>query len=141
MQQNFNNHSRYIPLYHFVLYGLLTAVLIGSIVNLCHSSCSNIYSASLICALTLASILIAWYARAFAIKVQDRAIRAEESIRYFVVTGKPLPAQLRMSQIIALRFASDEEWLGLMQEAIDKNLSSKEIKQQIKNWRADNNRA
>lgn len=139
-QQNLKNHSRLVPLYHYVLFLILAAVLGGSIINICHSSCENFYSASLICALTIACILIAWYARVFALKAQDRAIRAEESLRYFIATGKALPTQLRMSQIIALRFASDDEWLSLIQQAIDKNLSSKEIKQQIKNWKADFNR-
>jgi len=139
-QQNFKNHSRMVPLYHYILWLILLAVLIGSIVNLCHSSCDNFYSASLITALTIAGILTAWFARAFALKAQDRAIRAEENLRHFAATGKLLPSQLRMGQIIALRFAGDDEWLALIQLAIDKNLSSKEIKQQIKNWKADFNR-
>jgi ABC-type amino acid transport substrate-binding protein len=48
-----------------------------------------------------------------------------------------LPTALTVSQIIALRFASDEEWLSLIQKAINENLSSKEIKQLIKSWRGD----
>jgi len=139
-QQNFKNHTRFVPLYHYVLFSILLATLIGSVVNLCHCSCSGLYSASLLCALTIAGILVAWYARAFALKAQDRAIRAEENLRHFAATGKLLPIGLRMSQIIALRFASDEEWQGLIQKAISENLSSKEIKQQIKYWKADNNR-
>ena len=51
-----------------------------------------------------------------------------------------LPSQLRMGQIIALRFASDEEYVSLTERAIAENLSSKEIKMSIKNWKADHNR-
>ena len=86
-------------------------------------------------------VLLAWFARGFALKAQDRAIRAEESLRYFVLTGKPLPGVLRMSQIIAIRFASDEELAALVQKAIDEKLSNKAIKQAIQNWRADHHRA
>jgi hypothetical protein len=81
-----------------------------------------------------------WYTRRFALKAQDRAIRAEENIRHFILTGKPLDTGLRLRQIIALRFASDEEMPALAQRAITEKLSSKQIKQAIKNWRADYHR-
>ncbi len=139
-EQNFNNHTRFVALYHYVLFGILLATLIGSVVNLCHCNCSGLYSASLLCALSVAAILVTWYARAFALKAQDRAIRAEENLRHFAATGKLLPIGLRMSQIVALRFASDDEWQILIQKTITENLSPKAIKQQIKNWKADNNR-
>jgi hypothetical protein len=53
------------------------------------------------------------------------------------LTGKLLPASLRIGQIIALRFAADEEFVGLAVKAASENLSSKEIKQSINNWKAD----
>jgi hypothetical protein len=61
-------------------------------------------------------------------------------LRHFVLTGKPLDSRLRLSQIIALRFASDLEFPALAQKAAEEGLSSKEIKQSIQNWRADYNR-
>jgi hypothetical protein len=73
----------------------------------------------------------------FALKAQDRAIRAEENLRHFVLTGKLLPASLRIGQIVALRFASDDEFVALAQKAADKNLPGKQIKQSITNWKAD----
>ena len=79
----------------------------------------------------------------YAVKNQDRTIRLEERMRYFELTGKSFAekeAKLRKSQIIALRFASNEEWLTLMDKAIAENLSSKEIKMAIINWKADHNR-
>jgi hypothetical protein len=82
-------------------------------------------------------ILLSWYTRIFALKAQDRAIRAEENFRHFILTGKPLPAGLRISQIIALRFASDSEFPTLAQKALNENLSNKQIKEHIVNWRAD----
>ena len=129
--QNFKNHSRFVPLYHYVIFALLLAILVGSIVNLCKSSCGDFYSASLITALTIVVILVTYFARSFALKAQDRAIRAEENFRHYVLTGKTLPTALKISQIIALRFASDAEWLSLMQKAIDEKLSAKQIKESI----------
>jgi len=81
--------------------------------------------------------LVAAYTRTFPLKAQDRAIRAEENLRYYVMTGKLLPAGLRIAQIIALRFASDEEFTGLVDRALKENMSAKDIKGAIKNWRAD----
>ncbi len=95
------------------------------------------YSAFLIGTLTFTVIIIWFYSRAFALKAQDRAIRAEENLRHFILTGKPLDKGLRIGQIIALRFAGDEEFPSLVQRASAENLSGKEIKMQIKNWKAD----
>jgi hypothetical protein len=61
-----------------------------------------------------------WYTRVFALRAQDRAIRAEENLRYFVLTGKLLPSNLRMGQIIALRFAPNEELIALVDRATKK---------------------
>jgi hypothetical protein len=75
--------------------------------------------------------------RGFAIKAQDRAIRAEENLRYLAMTGKLLDVRLTLSQVIALRFASDDEFVALAQRAANENLSNDAIKKEIKNWRAD----
>ena len=82
-------------------------------------------------------IVMAWYVRTFPLKAQDRAIRAEENMRHYVMTGKQLPSDLRMSQIIALRFASDDEFLTLTEKALKEKLSAKEIKSSIKSWKGD----
>ena len=139
--QNFQNHARLVPLYHFVTFILLLVILIGSIVNLTNSAKENIYSASLLVALTIATILIALFARTFALKAQDRAIRAEENFRHFVATGQPLDKRLRMSQIIALRFAEDDEFIALAKKAVSENMSAKDIKMAIQNWKGDYHRA
>jgi len=139
--QNYKNHPRYVPLYHFIASILLVAVFIGSIVNLVHTSADNRYSASLIVVISILLIFLWRFSRSFALKAQDRAIRAEENFRYFVLTGKPLDNSLTISQVIALRFASDEEFVTLAKKAADENLDSKTIKESIKNWRADNHRA
>ncbi|MGK0494773.1 MAG: hypothetical protein ACJAU2_001154, partial [Maribacter sp.] len=79
----------------------------------------------------------AWYVRSFPLKAQDRAIKAEENLRYYVMTGKLFPKELKVAQIIALRFASDAEFLPLVEKALKEKLTDKEIKMLIKNWRAD----
>ena len=141
MDQNLSNHSRIVKTYHGLLFLLLLAGLIGSIINLIESlNSGNLYSASLILLLFITSLLIAWYARSFPLKAQDRAIRAEENFRHYILTGKPLPAGLKVAQVIALRFAPDEELPGLTERSLRENLTSKEIKAAIKNWKADHHR-
>ena len=140
-EQNYKAHSRYVPLYHFITGAVVIAVFIGSIVNLVTSSKENLYSASLLVAVSLILGSFFWYARAFALRAQDRAIRAEENFRHFILTGKPLDKRLRMGQIIALRFSSDEEFSSLAQKAADENLKVNEIKSQIRSWRPDHHRA
>lgn len=135
--QHYNNHSRYSVLFHLVTLPLLLAVIIGSFFNLFNSTKENIYSASLICVLSILVMIIAFKARGFALKAQDRAIRAEENFRYFMLTNKLPDSRLTMSQMIALRFAGDDEFEALAERAANEKLSSADIKKSIKNWRAD----
>ncbi len=141
--QNFANHTRLVPLYHVFTLGLALVSLIGSIVNLVKSigAGSGEYSASLIVALAVTLLLTALFARTFALKVQDRVIRSEENMRHYLRTGKMLDTRLTLRQIIALRFASDEEFDALATRAIEEGLSEKEIKQAVKSWRGDYVRA
>ena len=137
--QSYRNHAQIVPLYHRVLTGLLLLILIGSIVNLTKSwgDSTRFYSASLIVALTIAAILLFIFVRVFPLKAQDRAIRAEEQLRHYVLTGKLLDRRLTMRQIVALRFASDAEFVALAQRAVDQSMSPDAIKQAVREWRAD----
>ncbi|MBL7742874.1 MAG: hypothetical protein JNN00_05295 [Chitinophagaceae bacterium] len=140
-QQNYSNHARYILMWHFVTGTAVIAVVIGSIINLVNSAKGNLYSASLLTVVSLILASIFWYCRVFALRAQDRAIRAEENFRHFIFTGKLLDKQLRMGQVIALRFASDEEFPSLAAKAVAEKLTGKQIKQAVKNWRPDYHRA
>ncbi|MEY3679210.1 MAG: hypothetical protein RI924_1351 [Bacteroidota bacterium] len=141
MEQNFKNHRRMVPGYHYVLSFLLLVGLIGSIINLCQSEgTAAYYSASLITLLFVCAFLTTAFTRTFALKAQDRAIRAEENLRHFVLTGKTLPAGLSIHQIVALRFAADAEFPTLAEKAVKEGLSGKAIKQEIKDWKADHYR-
>lgn len=140
--QNYKTHVRMDPLYHYVLTLLLLATLIVSIINMVSSlnAEENVMQSVLLLLITVAIIIIAILVRLYPLKSQDRAIRAEENLRHFVLTGKLLDSKLSNSQIIALRFADEEEFPILCERAVKENLNSKEIKEAIVNWKADNNR-
>lgn len=140
-EQNFKNHAKLVIGFHYIALPSLLVLFIGSIVNLVHAEEGNFLSSSLIFGMCIVLILVSYYARSFALRAQDRAIRAEENFRHFMLTGKPLPSGLRVSQVIALRFASDEEFPSLTAKALSENLTNKQIKGAIKEWRADNYRA
>ena len=139
--QNYRNHKRAIFLYHGLTSLAILALLIGSLVNLLHTSKENLYSASLLVLVVLVLLSFFVYLRQFPLRVQDRAIRAEENLRHFILTGKPLDKQLSMQQIIALRYAGDEEFVRLAKRAVDEALSNDEIKREIRDWRPDHCRA
>jgi hypothetical protein len=139
-EQNYKNHSQFVPGFHFLTAAAIFLLLIGSIVNLINSAHSNLYSASLIVLVALIFGLLFFYIRTFPLKTQDRVIRAEENLRHYVLAGKLLDNRLNIRQVIALRFAPDEEFVSLAKKAADENLSSRDIKKEIKNWRADHHR-
>ncbi len=139
--QNYSNHRKIVTGFHGItLLGTLI-LLIGSIVNLVKSSHDNLYSASLIVLASILLILIAYYARSFALRAQDRAICSEEKFRYYLLTKEVLPKELTVRQIIGLRFASDDEMTTLVARAVKEKMSENDIKKSIKNWRGDHYRA
>jgi hypothetical protein len=141
-EQSYAKHAKFVPIYHVVTFGLIAVTLIGSLVNLYYSigDHSRLYNASLVTALSVAMVLVFFFARIFPLKAQDRVIRAEENLRYFALTGKLLDPRLTIKQIIGLRFASDAEFVELARKAITENLSQDAIKRAVKNWRADHDR-
>ncbi|MEE6453216.1 DUF6526 family protein [Gottfriedia acidiceleris] len=137
--QSLDYHVRYHPAFHFFGAPLALITIIGSIVNLCIAikNSDHIWLAVFILVTSLLLVLSFFLTRLYSNKVQDRVIRMEENFRHFTLTGKPLDPKLTIGQIIALRFSSDEEFVALSERAVNEGLSSKEIKQNIKNWRAD----
>lgn len=141
--QNYKNHTRFVPLYHYVLYTLILLILVVSVYKLYksyHFDYRYFWLPATFFVTGIALLLVSWFARVFALKAQDRAIRAEENLRHYVLAGKLLDKRLRPSQIVALRFAEDNEFVNLAAKAAAENLSSKQIKEAIKNWRADHHR-
>jgi hypothetical protein len=141
-KQGYSNHKKYVWWYHGLLFGLCLATLIGSVVNLMESmdGGGNLYSASLLVACSLILLIIYFTVRYFGVKLQDRIIRAEENFRHMTLTGKPLDHRLHMHQIIALRFAPDDEFVELCKLAVENHLSQEEIKKSIGRWKGDYHR-
>lgn len=136
-EQTYSTHSRWVMPYHLVTFLAILALLIGSIINYMHSAKENLYSASLLILTSVIILLMFYFLRAFALKAQDRAIRAEEKLRFFILTGKPISSNLTTRQIVGLRFAPDEEFVALAEKAEKEQLSEKEIKKLINHWKPD----
>jgi hypothetical protein len=141
-EQNYAKHAKFVPMFHFVLGPIILLSLIGSVVNLWQSwgDHQRLYSASLIVAMAVALLILFFCARIFALGAQDRAIRAEENLRHFAITGKRLDPRLTIKQIVSLRFASDAEFVELARKAADEGMEQDAIKKSVKNWRADHDR-
>jgi hypothetical protein len=141
-EQSYAKHTKTVPLFHGVLFVLLLAGLAGSAANLYFAlnDGKGRLIATILMLFSLALILASLFARVFALKAQDRAIRAEENFRHFVITGKPLDRRLTIKQIVGLRFASDAEFTDLARKAADESLSLDAIKKSVKNWRVDSDR-
>ena len=137
--QNYANHRQLVPMFHGVLFGIIVLTLIGSVVNLIESfgDHQRLYSASLIVAVCIALVILFLFTRIFSLKAQDRAIRAEENLRHFAMTGKLLDPRLGTLQTVALRFASDGEFVALARRAAEEGLTPDAIKRAVKNWRPD----
>ena len=139
-EQNFSNHSRLVPGYHFVTGILCIFILFASILKFkrnYETHHGGLLVPTILILMSIALILVAYFARTFALKAQDRGIRAEESLRYYAISGNLPDSRLTISQIIALRFAPNNELLDLAHRAVNENLTSKQIKQAIQNWKGD----
>jgi hypothetical protein len=135
-----------------VLSAMILVCLVWSAFHLAHivwfcisggcisTKCGFILRSALPLVGSLILLLMWWYTRQFAIAVQNRAIHTEESLRHFIMTGNPLDSRLTYGQVIALRFAGDDEYLALAARAVNEQMKPGEIKKAIKNWRADNHR-
>lgn len=139
--QNYRNHVRWFPPFHFVLAPLMAANLIYWAVRLYQEPGWD-HAALVILSVSLIFLML--IARLFALKNQDRIIRLEESLRYSRLLTPELKERagdLRLSQIIALRFASDEELPSLLERTLSGELKTqKDIKLAVKDWRADHHR-
>ena len=141
-EQNFKNHGRMVPLFHYVAFSLVLFSLVITAIHFFKAvgEGSGRLQAAALLALSAAVLLALWFASAFSLKAQDRAIRSEENFRHFLATGKPFDSRIKMGQIIALRFADDDEFVALCKKAVDENLAPKQIKEAITKWKADHNR-
>ncbi|MHA8070071.1 DUF6526 family protein [Aquirufa ecclesiirivi] len=136
MNQDYESHTRYYHLHHFIILPLALFLFIWTIELTLEDPADN----WLYLLVGVLFILISFINRIYANRNQDRIIRLEMRLRYFQLTQVPFTEKenlLNIRQIVALRFASDEELLPLIDRAILNNLSSKEIKKSIHNWQGD----
>ena len=135
--QNFSNHIRYDPLFHFFILPVFAITLIATIVHLVRRP--GLCSAWMV-VFMLAAIFALFKVRLYALKVQDRVIRLEERLRLTALLDaslRPRIGELAEAQLIALRFASDAELPALAARALNEKLAAAEIKKSIQHWRAD----
>ena len=142
MSQDYKTHRRWVPLYHFitlplalanVIYGIYLAITAFSVVSVFYFSMS------------LVLLFAGYYARAFALAVQDRLIRLEETLRLHRLLPDDLKDKisgLTVGQLIGLRFASDAELADIVRKTVEESITDREtIKQLVASWRADYARA
>jgi hypothetical protein len=139
-QQNLKNHGRIDPPVHFVLFAILVANLFFSIIHMIHHREDAYFAGPWFVLLSLAVFIPFFKLRAYPLKVQDRVIRLEERLRLQALAPAQWHAQiyrLTEDQLIGLRFAADEEVLELAKQALEHNLTRKQIKERIQDWRPD----
>jgi hypothetical protein len=137
-QQTYANHTRWHPPFHFFVLPVMLINFVWSIVE-CVKTPG--WHQGWWIVVSLALLLLTFVCRTNALRVQDRIIRLEERLRYQQLLPADLAHQARslaIGQLIALRFASDEELEGLVREVLAGRLNKPgEIKKAIKNWRSD----
>ena len=136
--QNFQNHARLVPPFHFFVLPVLLINLIYSLVRLKDGiSFFSVWTA----VLALALLMLALFSRTFTLTVQDRLIRLEMQIRLERLLSpelRPRIGEFTLEQLVGLRFAGDDELPVLAVQVLDERLTNrKAIKQRVKNWRPD----
>ncbi|WP_338785945.1 DUF6526 family protein [Metabacillus sp. FJAT-53654] len=139
MEQSYTKHTKIDPLFHYVLAPLSLVIVILGVIQFIQALINNSFtlSAYILLFSGFALFFIVVKVRLYALKLQDRLIRTEESLRYYILTGRRLDPRLTLKQLIALRFASDEEYSLLVEKTVIENLSAKQIKLEVQNWKAD----
>jgi hypothetical protein len=136
--QNFANHTRWHPPFHFFVLPVMLINFIWSIVVFVKAPDRN---SGWWIVVSLALLMLTFFVRTNSLRLQDRIIRLEEKLRYQRLLSPALATQadaLTPAQICALRFAGDDELEGLLNQAVaGKFAKPKDIKLAVKNWRGD----
>jgi len=140
--QNFDNHARFVPAFHFFVLPVLLVNFVNSFFPLRHGiSYHSVFGVLLAAAL----LTLALTARTFALSVQDRVIRLEMQLRMAELLPMDLKGKIHeftLSQLVGLRFASDAELPDLARRVIEERVTDRTaIKKMVKNWRPDYLRA
>lgn len=142
--QNYANHTRFDPPFHFFLIPVFALGLVMSLIHffyhLRESDMRDNIHAFLLIVLAVAMLTLPFKFRLYSLKLQDRIIRLEERLRLTQLLSEPLRSripELTEGQLIGLRFASDAEVPKLVERALNEKLQRKDIKKAIQNWRPD----
>jgi hypothetical protein len=141
--QTFKNHARFYPLFHFFVLPVLLINLIFSIYATIHHWPEHRILFLWWIVMSIVLFIMAGVSRGQALRVQDRIIRLEERLRFAALLPVDERAhidELSIQQLIALRFASDDELPALVRKTLTQNLEPKAIKASIVNWRGDYHR-
>ena len=136
--QSYENHTRWHAPFHFFLAPVLLTNVLIAVVQLVRDPDLD---RGWWLVVSIALVVMGALTRVSPLKVQDRVIRLEESLRYYQLLPEELAgraASLTTAQTVALRFAPDEELEGLVRDVLEGRLTKPdEIKRAIKGWRAD----
>jgi hypothetical protein len=138
--QNYKNHTRFDPPWHFFIAPFLLLNVLFAIFLAIHHWPQHRVLLIWYILLSIVLLFAVGRARMHSLTAQDRIIRLEEKLRFHALLPPDLLARsqaLTVRQIIALRFASDDELPALVKRALDENLSEKDIKKVIDKWRPD----
>jgi hypothetical protein len=140
--QTFENHARVLPAFHYVAFPLFAINFFFTL----YQVVTNFDWARLVAfGLAVALILLFFVARVMALTVQDRVIRLEEQLRMRALLPadlQPRIGEFTVKQLVALRFAGDDELPALARKVLDEKIQDqKSIKTLVQHWRADYQRA
>lgn len=139
-KQNYDNHRFYYIPHHIVFYSLITILFTACVYGMSHTNENHLIWAILIGVVIMLGFLSFMLRQHYSLGNQNRIARAELRLRYFILTHKKFEENeqlLSPSQLLALRFSSDEELVELTRRAIDEKLTPDQIKSSIKNWTGD----
>lgn len=142
-KQDYSNHIFYYWPHHFLFYGLVLITSGVSIYGVVEYPEQRFLWIMMWVLVSLTGGLAFMMRQHYALGNQNRTVRLELRLRYYILTGKrfeEIEAKLSFGKQAALRFAPDEEFVILIERAIKENLSADEIKRSIKNWQPDTKR-
>jgi hypothetical protein len=136
--QSVENHTKLVPLFHFVVFPIFLLNFFWSTYRLVHTFSMRTVMSFL---LAVAFFFHGGAGPPFALTVQDRVIRLEMRLRMQQLLSADLQARIpefTVGQLVALRFAGDDELPDLARRVLDEKMTDrKAIKKLIHNWQAD----
>jgi hypothetical protein len=143
MEQNFQNHKRFYAAHHFVFYPVIIALIVFALIHASHEEQNRLLYIFIAAGFAMMGWLSFMLRQHYGMTLQNRLVVLELRYRYFALTGErleDLEANLKRSQLFALRFSPDSELKALVHRAVTEDLPATEIKKAIVNWKGDHHR-